>query len=542
MLRRLPAFTLVAAPLLGVFYALGLYYGERLFFTFGARNCQFFMLNGGLMVMLNWRLLSEPGVRRKAWTGTLLLLAFTTLCHAYIQQRFHVFSDNYYRDFAPAILLSTVTQTGALLLATFCEKHAQRPADIALAVCANRFIFNGLLYGLFIALTALILGLGFALLRLVNIDLWRLLGEPGQQILIGLCGGVNLLILNLAPLPERERPFPYLHIFQYIALAFALFYLAVLPFASEHIDSGQRLAIATVLWLLAIWLYDRERPRLRLNILTAAAGIALACLSLHGIAIRIGAYGLSEDRVYALYLILALLIAHGGLLLKMLGLYRRNAFAQRAFTATIALLAACTLATALLPLPRWILASQFARYTAGGTAPEELQQYDNWRIFQRYGKAGKQALIEIYRYHGSSEADIARKVADFPYAPEKPASAVQRFRTTLHTYPGDYQPDEATVAAAYETGHDSASAILLQTDADHDDTPETLLLLWDGENTCRHYRYDSTGQRFDYNYNSDTFCTTDPAAALRAHGIQYQRPRYDDVVIGDLRLNLNTNP
>ena len=538
MLRRLPAFTLVAAPLLGVFYALGLYYGERLFFTFGARNCQFFMLNGGLMVMLNWRLLSEPGVRRKAWTGTLLLLAFTTLCHAYIQQRFHVFSDNYYRDFAPAILLSTVTQTGALLLATFCEKHAQRPADIALAVCANRFIFNGLLYGLFIALTALILGLGFALLRLVNIDLWRLLGEPGQQILIGLCGGVNLLILNLAPLPERERPFPYLHIFQYIALAFALFYLAVLPFASEHIDSGQRLAIATALWLLAIWLYDRERPRLQLNILTASAGIALACLSLHGVAIRIGAYGLSEDRAYALYLILALLIAHGGLLLKMLGLCRRNAFAQRAFTATIALLAACTLATALLPLPRWILASQVARYTSGGADPAELT---NNYLFSRYGKAGKQAIAEIRAWHGDSDAVTALKEAGLPPEEQK-AHALARFRTTLQTFPGDYQPDEATVAAAYETGHDSASAILLQTDADHDGTPEALLLLWDGENYCRDYRYDSAEQRFDYNYNSDTFCTTDPAAALRAHGIQYQRPRYDDVVIGNLRLNLNTNP
>lgn len=472
MLRRLPAFTLVAAPLLGVFYALGLYYGERLFFTFGARNCQFFMLNGGLMVMLNWRLLSEPGVRRKAWTGTLLLLAFTTLCHAYIQQRFHVFSDNYYRDFAPAILLSTVTQTGALLLATFCEKHAQRPADIALAVCANRFIFNGLLYGLF------------------------------------------------------------------IALAFALFYLAVLPFASEHIDSGQRLAIATALWLLAIWLYDRERPRLQLNILTASAGIALACLSLHGVAIRIGAYGLSEDRAYALYLILALLIAHGGLLLKMLGLCRRNAFAQRAFTATIALLAACTLATALLPLPRWILASQVARYTSGGADPAELA---NTYLFRNYGKAGEQAITEIRAWHGDSDAVTALKEAGLPPEEQK-AHALARFRTTLQTFPGDYQPDEATVAAAYETGHDSASAILLQTDADHDGTPEALLLLWDGENYCRDYRYDSAEQRFDYNYNSDTFCTTDPAAALRAHGIQYQRPRYDDVVIGNLRLNLNTNP
>ena len=538
MLRRLPTFALLAAPLLGVFCALALYYSDRLP-PVAEQHLKFLLFNGALAILINWRLLSEPGKRGKAWAGTLLLLATITACNFCIQQYLRILSDHspYYLEPAPGVLLSLVMQTGALLLATFCEKNAQRPADIALAVCANRFIFNGLLYGLFIALTALILGLGFALLRLVNIDLWRLLGEPGQQILIGLCGGVNLLILNLAPLPERERPFPYLHIFQYIALAFALFYLAVLPFASEHIDSGQRLAIATALWLLAIWLYDRERPRLQLNILTASAGIALACLSLHGIAVRIGAYGLSEDRAYALYLILALLIAHGGLLLKMLGLCRRNAFAQRAFTATIALLAACTLATALLPLPRWILASQVARYTSGGANPAELA---NNYLFSRYGKAGEQAIAEIRAWHGDSDAVTALKEAGLPPEEQK-AHALARFRTTLQTFPGDYQPDEATVAAAYETGHDSANAILLQTDADHDGTPEALLLLWDGENYCRDYRYDSAEQRFDYNYNSDTFCTTDPAAALRAHGIQYQRPRYDDIVIGDLRLNLNTN-
>jgi len=30
------------------------------------------------------------------------------------------------------------------------------------------------------------------------------------------------------------------------------------------------------------------------------------------------------------------------------------------------------------------------------------------------------------------------------------------------------------------------------------------------------------------------------AAALRQHGIRYQRPRYDDLLIGEQRLNLNT--
>ena len=536
MLRRLPTFALIAAPLLGVLCALGLYYSDRLANSALKYHAYFFLLNGTLALILNWRLLSEAGARHKAWAGILLWLACTTACDFYIQQQFQTLcEDDYFRYTpAPTLLLSLVTQTGGLLLAAFCEKSPQRPADIALAVCTNRFIFNGLLYGLFIGSTVLIFGLGFALLRLVNIDLWRFLDEPGQQMLVGLCGGLNLLILNLAPLPERERPFPYLHVFQYIALAFALFYLAVLPFASAHIDSGQRLTIAAALWLLAIWLYDREQPRRWTNLLTAAVGIILALLSLHGIMVRINAYGLSEERAYALFLALALLLAHGGLLLKMLALNRKTAVAQRAFTTTIALLAICTLITVLLPLPRWVLASQVARYTTGGADPTELAE--NY-LFNRYGKAGERAMAAIRAWHGDGEAVAALKEAELAPAAKK-ANALARFRGALQTFPTDYQPDEAILAAAHEVGYKGDAAVLLQTDADHDGNPEILLLGRSSEDQCYVHRYDSNQQRFNYLGYRD--CGTDPAAALRQHGIRYQRPRYDDLLIGEQRLNLNT--
>ncbi len=536
MLRRLPTFALIAAPLLGVLCALGLYYSDRLANPALKYHAYFFLLNGTLALILNWRLLSEAGARHKAWAGILLWLACTTACDFYIQQQFQTLcEDDYFRYTpAPTLLLSLVTQTGALLLAAFCENSPQRPADIALAVCANRFIFNGLLYGLFIGFTMLIFGLGFALLRLVNIDLWRFLDEPGQQMLVGLCGGLNLLILNLAPLPERERPFPYLYIFQYIALAFALFYLVILPFASAHIDSGQRLTIAAALWLLAIWLYDREQPRRWTNLLTAAVGIILALLSLHGIMVRINAYGLSEERAYALFLALALLLAHGGLLLKMLALNRKTAVAQRAFTTTIALLAICTLITVLLPLPRWVLASQVARYTTGGADPTELAE--NY-LFNRYGKAGERAMAAIRAWHGDGEAVAALKEAELAPAAKK-ANALARFRGALQTFPTDYQPDEAILAAAHEVGYKGDAAVLLQTDADHDGNPEILLLGRSSEDQCYVHRYDSNQQRFNYLGYRD--CGTDPAAALRQHGIRYQRPRYDDLLIGEQRLNLNT--
>lgn len=545
MLRKLPLFALIAAPLLGVFCVLGLYYSDRLLPTLIRRDWQFFLLNGGLMVMLNWRLLSEPGLRRRVWTATLLLLAFTSLCHAYTQHRFHAFSGNYPYDFGAGILLSTVTQIGALFIAAFSEKNTRRPADVALAVCANRFIFNALLYGLFIGLTLLVFVLGFALLRLVHLDLWQMLEGAGQEILIGLCLGLNLLILNLAPLPERERPFPYLHIFQYIALVFALFYLVVLPFAGTTFDSGQRLAIAAVLWLLAIWLYDREQPRVLTNLLTAGTGIALALLSLRGIVIRIDAYGLSEDRAYALFLAFVLLVAHGGLLLKILALHRQAAMAQRTFAATIVLLMAAAVANALLPLPRWVLASQVARYTTGGADPSELHEYSH--PYAHYGKAGGQALQDIYRYHNGSQAVAKLGAVYFPRVEanlswdERSANAKQRFLAAMQTFPADFQPEDAVVSAASISYNGDYQPLLLRTDADHDGIAEILLLehraIEGGR--CTLYRYDDKRQTFNYFAGQNCSTGTDPVAALRQHGIRYERSRYDDIIIGDLRLKLN---
>ena len=88
MLRRLPTFALIAAPLLGVLCALGLYYSDRLANPGLKYHVDFFLFNGTLALILNWRLLSEAGARHKAWAGILLWLVFTTPCDFYIQQQF----------------------------------------------------------------------------------------------------------------------------------------------------------------------------------------------------------------------------------------------------------------------------------------------------------------------------------------------------------------------------------------------------------------------------------------------------------------------
>ena len=142
MLRRLPTFALIAAPLLGVLCALGLYYSDRLANPGLKYHAYFFLLNGTLALILNWRLLSEAGARHKAWAGILLWLACTTACDFYIQQQFQTLcEDDYFRYTpAPTLLLSLVTQTGGLLLAAFCEKSPQRQADIAHAVRSARVV------------------------------------------------------------------------------------------------------------------------------------------------------------------------------------------------------------------------------------------------------------------------------------------------------------------------------------------------------------------------------------------------------------------
>ena len=56
---------------------------------------------------------------------------------------------------------------------------------------------------------------------------------------------------------------------------------------------------------------------------------------------------------------------------------------------------------------------------------------------------------------------------------------------------------------------------------------------------CTLYRYDDKRQTFNYFAEQNCSTGTDPAAALRQHGIRYERPRYDDLLIGELRLKLN---
>ena len=83
--------------------------------------------------------------------------------------------------------------------------------------------------------------------------------------------------------------------------------------------------------------------------------------------------------------------------------------------------------------------------------------------------------------------------------------------------------------------HEGFPTALLQTDADHDGTPEILLLGWDSDKQCHVHRYNSGQHRFDHLGYSE--CGT--VAALRQHSIRYERSRYDDIIIGDLRLKLN---
>ena len=54
MLRRLPAFALLAAPLLGVFCALALYYSDRLP-PVAEQHLKFLLFNGALAILINWR-------------------------------------------------------------------------------------------------------------------------------------------------------------------------------------------------------------------------------------------------------------------------------------------------------------------------------------------------------------------------------------------------------------------------------------------------------------------------------------------------------
>ena len=85
MLRRLPAFALLAAPLLGVFCALGLNYSDCLP-PVAEHHLQFLLFNGALAVLLNWRLASaaRPGREHCCFWRSLppAISAFNNTCES----------------------------------------------------------------------------------------------------------------------------------------------------------------------------------------------------------------------------------------------------------------------------------------------------------------------------------------------------------------------------------------------------------------------------------------------------------------------------
>ncbi|MDO4643857.1 MAG: DUF4173 domain-containing protein [Cardiobacteriaceae bacterium] len=435
----LPHPSLYAALFIGLMWGLIAY-------NFPTKTTLFFLLNGGMALMLNWPLLcvEEKTVRTASLSTFLIVL--TTLAYNIMCGEYQDFTGNegYDRErFYIAVILSLVSQGGTLLISCYCTQQKGISPDHNLSRNLHRLTRTILLYGLFAGLTAIILSAGFALLNLVDINIVYILGYPGMSILIGLCAGASLYPLHRISLSAPARALPSLSFFQYLAIFFAWFYLLVLPFTHTDSDSGQRLIIAAILWLLAIALHDNKEPRILCNSLCALTGLILVIISLRGITIRIHAYGLTEPRCYIVSLCIALLLAHAGLLAKMICLQRKIVWGQRLHTITITILIAYAAILALLPLPHFVLHSQLAHLSRPDFDLKTLD-HSNELFFFDYGTAGKDTLAAIYRAHGSEYTPKSiEETEDGSNETINPEQARKDFFAVLQRYPTDFDiPDD----------------------------------------------------------------------------------------------------
>lgn len=391
-LRNFPSISLLFAPLLAIYLYVLLKFSEyeyRQTFLW----LLFLLCNAYAALALNWPQLWQSAKRKTHWGFILSTLTLTFLIYIALERYWQNFFSNESVATLPLFFyFSLLCQLIIYLGMVYVESRSAFSPDSNLLLQFNRYLSHLSILAIFAALLGIILGLGFALLSLLGLAL----NTESSLIIFGLCLGALPVFLLLIPVQAKPYPFPYLFIFQWIALGFiGIYLLFALLRLDINIQSGVRLSMAGILWLLAIIAHDPHQPHQRLNLLTAAAGLILTLMSLYGIITRISTQGISEMRLSALFIALLLLLGFIGIALK--ALLKNKHWQQRCCTATLILMTACLFIFSLLPLPKWTLNAQTERYLSGAKTSQQLA--DDRYFFGRYGQAGEAALKQIAAHY-----------------------------------------------------------------------------------------------------------------------------------------------
>lgn len=470
----------------------------------------------------------------QCWAMAVLLLLLNLGVNAWIVRNL---SDMYSTYYFPDKLFLLTSLSIYLFSFVWISRHSELDepdADSALLATFYHQLVQTASYAFFAILTLIVVLCGMELIKMVVPDFkqWIPSSAYSRSAMIGALCGVPLIFTYRLTGRLSQYSIPYLDVFQKIMLGFALIYIVLQPFTSYHFDSKQRLSAAAFLWLLAVLASQRKQAHLKLNLLTALAGLILVGLSLYGIIVRLMTQGITENRLYVLMIALMLLVAHLMLRAKVFLSKRHLAGAGRIYRHTLLAIAIIALITALLPLRAWSLDSQTARYLDGRKDAKELEIY----YFEQFGKQGEQALQQISEKHhlvlnkhattdfsdGKWQAYIQRIPADLPL---QEAFAMQLLKNEYESHNIKTNPPPPIIVAAI--------------DADHNPQTDELVVFVPIENTfgASHYVANESGWYTKRIMDHITISREQLVKLLEKQEIEYVPPLgFYDVVIDGKRL------
>ena len=332
-----------------------------------------------------------------------------------------------------------------------------------------------------------------------------------------------------------------------LVVAIAVIFLIALPVVGFDALWATRSGTAILLWLLAAMLFftnavfqdGREQspyPAIvhRLVYFGLCTMPILSVLSCYGLALRIGQYGWTIERAWAVVVwALLSLIALG----YVVGIIRRRdqwtvELARVNTVAGLVVLAVMLLANSpVLDFRKLSLNSQLARVESGEL---ELRDFDFWYTSRNLGRPGYLAMEDMKQQYGESDPELVNLIDNPVYNYRVGTAPIRaRFWDAVVYRPGPFEvPDEVRALIDQTPVVYNETPVLLRADL-NDDGEDEYVVLRSIYASNFYYREDGVWKAGDV-LVSALDRDVDPVNAE----IRIEEPRFRDIYIGETRLQL----
>jgi len=347
-----------------------------------------------------------------------------------------------------------------------------------------------------------------------------------------------------------------------LATAVAVMFVATLPFAGLDALWATGNGTALLLWLLAVVLFFTNavyqdglgaRPYPLVVHRCLFAGLVttpvLAVLAFYGLYLRLAEYGWTVARAWAFVVWLVLALFAIGYTV---GIIRRRdewtADLARVNTGMgLVVLALMILANSpLLDFRKLSASSQLARV---GESIDDIRDFDAWYAYSELARPGYLARQSLIERLGERAPDLrAQLLKPEPGFAGRRILSSEEILASLHLRPPDLelpaglraaiaaQPNIASPGAFVGTG---SQALVIRTDLDHDDDAEFVLLVVNDLFVSEARLFYRDGDEWPSVFLYQGGRQSGPPGIidrLIAAPVSTERPRFDDLLIGDLVL------